>query len=56
MIDKQPRWPDRRRPRTGRVAFLEHRCLREGFWSSLSQPACRRDGFLVLGAARTGLS
>src|SRR5512134_2440299 len=56
MIEKQPLCPDRRRQITGSFAFLEHRFLREGFWSSLSQHECLLYVFLVLVADRNGLS
>ncbi len=36
MIEKQPLCPDRRRKITGSFAFIEHRFLRDGFWSSTS--------------------
>jgi hypothetical protein len=56
MIDKQPLCPARRRTITGSFAFIEHRFLRDGFWSSLSQHECLLYVFLVLVADRTGLS
>jgi hypothetical protein len=56
MIDKQPLCPDRRRTITGSFAFIEHRFLRDGFWSSLSQHECLLYVFLVLVADRNGLS
>jgi len=56
MIEKQPLCPDRRRTITGSFAFIEHRFLRDGFWSSLSQHACLLYVFLVLVADRNGLS
>jgi len=56
MMEKQPLYPDRRRQITGSFAFLEHRFLRDGFWSSLSQPECLLYVFLVLVADRHGLS
>ena len=37
MIAKSPLCPERVRKITGRFAFLEHRFVRDGFWSSLSQ-------------------
>ncbi len=39
MIDKSPLYPERLRTITGSFAFIEHRFLRDGFWSSLSQHA-----------------
>jgi hypothetical protein len=56
MIEKQPLSPDRRRNITGSFAFIEHRFLRDGFWSSLSQHECLLYVFLVLAADRNGLS
>jgi hypothetical protein len=56
MIEKQPLKPGRRRHITGSFAFLEHRFLRDGFWSSLSQHECLLYVFLVLVADRNGLS
>ena len=56
MITKQPLCPERRRHITGSFAFLEHRFLRDGFWSSLSQHECLLYVFLVLVADRHGLS
>jgi hypothetical protein len=56
MIEKQPLCPDRRRTITGSFAFLEHRFLRDGFWSSLSQHECLLYVFLVVVADRNGLS
>jgi hypothetical protein len=56
MIGKQPLCPSRRRTITGSFAFLEHRFLRDGFWSSLSQHECLLYVFLVLVADRNGLS
>ena len=56
MIEKQPLCPNRRRQITGSFAFIEHRFLRDGFWSSLSQSACLLYVFLVFVADRSGLS
>ncbi len=56
MIEKQPLCPNRRRQITGSFAFIEHRFLRHGFWSSLSQHECLLYVFLVLVADRNGLS
>jgi len=39
MMEKSPRCPERIRQMTGSFAFLEHRFVRDGFWSSLSQHA-----------------
>jgi len=56
MIEKQPLCPDRRRQITGSFAFIEHRFLRDGFWSSLNQHECLLYVFLILVADRNGLS
>jgi hypothetical protein len=56
MIEKSPLCPERVRKITGSFAFLEHRFLREGFWSSLSQHELLLYVFLVLVADRNGLS
>ncbi len=56
MIEKQPLCPNRRRQIRGSFAFIEHRFLRDGFWSSLSQAECLLYVFLVLVADRNGLS
>ena len=56
MIEKSPLCPERVRKITGSVAFLEHRFLRDGFWSSLSQHELLLYVFFVLVADRNGLS
>jgi hypothetical protein len=56
MIDKNPLCPERVRKITGSFAFLEHRFVRDGFWSSLSQHEFLLYVFLVLVADRHGLS
>lgn len=56
MMEKQPLCPERRRQITGSFAFIEHRFLRDGFWSSMSQQECLLYVFLVLVADRNGLS
>ena len=56
MIEKQSLCPNRRRQITGSLAFIEHRFVRHGFWSSLSQHECLLYVFLVLVADRNGLS
>jgi hypothetical protein len=56
MIEKQPLKPGRQRHITGSFAFLEHRFLRDGFWSSLRPQECLLYVFLVLVADRNGLS
>lgn len=56
MIAKSPLCPERLRKITGSFAFLEHRFLRAGFWSSLRQHELLLSVFLVLVADRNGLS
>lgn len=56
MIEKQPLKAQRVRQITGSFAFLEHRFLRDGFWSSLNQHECLLYVFFVLVADRNGLS
>ena len=56
MMEKRPRCPERVRKITGSCAFLEHRVLRDGCWSSLSQHALLLYVFFVLVADRNGLS
>jgi hypothetical protein len=56
MIEKPPLNAQRVRKIAGSFAFLEHRFLRDGFWSSLSQLECLLYVFLVLVADRNGLS
>jgi len=56
MIEKNPLIPDRVRKIIGSFAYIEHRFLRDGFWSSLSQHEILLYVFLVLVADRKGLS
>lgn len=56
MIEKQPLCPDRLRTIGGSFAFLEHRFLREGFWSSLGHHELLLYVFFILVADRNGLS
>jgi hypothetical protein len=56
MIEKAPLCPERIRKITGSFAFLEHRFLRDGFWTSLSHHELLLYVFLVLVADRNGLS
>src|SRR5262249_40690649 len=51
-----PLCPERIRKITGSFAFIEHRFLRDGFWSSLSQHELLLYVFFVLVADRNGLS
>jgi hypothetical protein len=56
MIAKQPLCPDRLRTIRGSFAFIEHRFLREGFWSSLGHHELLLYVFFILVADRNGLS
>lgn len=56
MIEKSPLCPERIRKITGSFAFIEHRFVRDGFWSSLSQHELLLYVFFVLVADRHGLS
>jgi hypothetical protein len=56
MIEKSPLCPERVRKITGSFAFLEHRFVRDGFWTSLSHHEVLLYIFLVLVADRHGLS
>ena len=55
-IEKKPLVPHRIRKITGSFAFIEHRFLRQGFWSSLSHYELLLYLFLVIVADRNGLS
>ena len=55
-IEKQPLDPERVRKIKGSFAFIEHRFLRDGFWSSLDPHQLLLYLFLVLVADRNGLS
>ena len=56
MIEKQPLCPERLRTIRGSFAFIEHRFLREGFWSSLGHHELLLYVFFILVADRDGLS
>ena len=56
MIEKRPLCPERVRKITGSFAFLEHRFVRDGFWTSLRHHELWRSIFLVLVGDRNGLS
>ena len=56
MMEQSPLCPERVRKITGSFAFLAHRFLRDGFWSSLSQHELLLYVFFVLVADRPGLS
>ena len=55
-IEKKPLIPHRIRKIAGSFAFIEHRFLRQGFWSSLSHHELLLYLFLVIVADRNGLS
>lgn len=56
MIEKKPLCPRRVRKIAGSFAFIEHRFLRHGFWTSLTHHELLLYVFLVLVADRNGLS
>lgn len=56
MIERKPIIPTRLRRIEGSFAFIEHRFLRAGFWTALSQHELLLYLFLVLVADRHGLS
>ena len=56
MIYKKPLVPQRLRTIEGSFATIEHRFLRDGFWSTLSHHELLLYFFLVLVADRHGLS
>ena len=56
MIHKKPLVPQRLRTIEGSFATIEHRFLRDGFWSTLSHHELLLYFFLVLVADRHGLS
>jgi hypothetical protein len=56
MIEKTPLCPERVRKIAGSFAFIEHRFLRQGFFSSLSHHELLLYVLLVLVADRNGLS
>jgi hypothetical protein len=56
MMDKSPLCPERLRTMTGSFAFVAHRFVRDGFWTSLSHHELLLYIFLVLVADRHGLS
>ncbi len=55
-IEKQPLDPSRIRKINGSFAFIEHRFLSDGFWSSLEPHQLPLYLFLVLVADRNGIS
>ncbi|MBL7178417.1 MAG: helix-turn-helix domain-containing protein [Desulfobacteraceae bacterium] len=56
MIEKAPLCPERIRKIAGSFAFIEHRFLRDGFFSNLNRNEVLLYLFLVLVSDRTGLS
>jgi hypothetical protein len=56
MIRKKPIVPDRIRKIRGSFAFIEHRFLRDGFFTSLDQPERSLYVFLALASDRQGMS
>jgi len=56
MIERKPIIPARLRKIGGSFAYIEHRFLRAGFWTALSQHELLLYFFLVLVADRQGLS
>jgi len=56
MIEKSPLIADRVRKIHGSFAWISHRFLRNGFWTSLSQQELLLYLFLILVADRQGLS
>jgi hypothetical protein len=55
-IEKKPLEPHRIRKITSSFAFIEHRFLRDGFWSTLDHHQLLLYVFLILVADRNGLS
>jgi len=55
-MDKQVLCRDRVRRIEGSFAFIEHRFLRDGFWSTLDQHQLLLYVFLIIVADRNGLS
>ncbi|MGV8073252.1 MAG: hypothetical protein AB2L11_01630 [Syntrophobacteraceae bacterium] len=56
MIHKKPLVPERVRTIQGSFAYIEHRFVRDGFFSTLSQHELLLYFFLVLASDRDGLS
>jgi len=56
MIEKKPLIPQRVRRISASFAFIEHRFLRDGFWSSLTRDELELYFFLILVSDRNGLS
>jgi len=56
MIEKKLLCPTRKRKITGSFAFIEHRFLHDGFWTSLNQHEILLYMLLIVVADRSGLS
>jgi len=56
MIEKTPLIPHRVRKIKGSFAFIEHRFLRDGFWSRLDHHELVLYFFLVMAGDRNGIS
>ena len=56
MMEKTPIIPQRVRRINGSFAFIEHRFLRDGFWSSLDHQELLLYLFLVMVGDRRGIS
>jgi hypothetical protein len=56
MMEKTPIIPQRVRRINGNFAFIEHRFLRDGFWSSLDHQELLLYLFLVMVGDRRGVS
>jgi len=56
MMEKTPIFPQRVRKINGSFAFIEHRFLRDGFWSSLNHQELLLYLFLVMVGDRRGIS
>ncbi len=55
-MTEKPLYPQRIRKITSSFAFIEHRFLRDGFWSTLDQHQLLLYVFLIIVADRNGLS
>src|SRR6056297_2749084 len=55
-IEKHPIQPDRIRQIQGSFAFIEHKFLRNGFWTSLDHRELLLYLFLIMAADRQGVS
>ena len=55
-MNQKPLYPQRIRKITPSFAFIEHRFLRDGFWSTLDHHQLLLYVFLIIVADRNGLS